>query len=79
MTDSWDTGEGGHGTIHRDGREKGEPGIPVVASVTIGWRPSCHHGPGRENGLPPVPCVVLDPFGGAATTALVARSAVMPS
>ena len=23
--DGWDTGEGAHGTVHRDGREKGEP------------------------------------------------------
>ena len=33
---------------------------------TTGWRPGC------ECGGDPVPCVVLDPFGGAGTTALVA-------
>jgi len=38
----------------------------TVASTT-GWQPSC-----RCPDAPPVPCVVLDPFGGAATTALVA-------
>lgn len=35
-------------------------------SVTTGWAPSCAHG------LEPVPDVVLDPFGGAGTTGLVA-------
>jgi DNA modification methylase len=25
MPDGWDTGEGGHGTVHRNGREKGAP------------------------------------------------------
>jgi DNA modification methylase len=35
--------------------------------TTTGWRPTCDHG-GE-----PVPCRVLDPFGGAGTTALVAR------
>lgn len=37
------------------------------ANVTTGWRPTCAHG-GE-----PVPCAVLDPFGGAGTTAMVAR------
>lgn len=35
---------------------------------TVGWEPSCDHG--RD----PVPCVVLDPFMGSGTTALVARA-----
>ena len=34
---------------------------------TTGWRPTCAHD------LAPVPCRVLDPFGGAMTTALVAE------
>jgi hypothetical protein len=34
---------------------------------TTGWRPTCEHAD-----APVVPCVVLDPFGGAGTTALVA-------
>ena len=36
-------------------------------STTVGWRPACDHG------LNPVPCRVLDPFGGAMTTAVVAE------
>ena len=35
-------------------------------TVTLGWRPSC------DCGLVEVPCTVLDPFGGAGTTGLVA-------
>jgi hypothetical protein len=35
--------------------------------IDHGWRPSCDHGQA------PVPCVVLDPFMGSGTTALVAR------
>jgi hypothetical protein len=34
---------------------------------TYGWQPTCECPPGD-----PVPCVVLDPFGGAGTVALVA-------
>jgi DNA modification methylase len=150
--DGWDTGLGAHGTVHRDGREKGEPaeiragrnirnvwtiatapfpgahfatfppaliepcikagtsdkgccpecGAPWVRESittyenpgnrttngprstanraqtagfaqrlekrveTTGWRQSCDHG------LAEVPCTVLDPFGGAGTTGLVA-------
>jgi len=37
-------------------------------TTTTGWAPSCDHG------LAPIPCTVLDPFMGAGTTALVARS-----
>jgi DNA modification methylase len=33
----------------------------------LGWSPSCEHGGA------PIPCVVLDPFGGAGATGLVAR------
>lgn len=66
MTDGWDTGPGGHGTIHRAGREKGEAGVPVMANVTTGWQRTC------ECKAPVAPCVVLDPFGGAGTTSLVA-------
>jgi DNA modification methylase len=67
MADGWDTGEGGHGTIHRAGREAGKTGVPVTVMVTIGWQPTCDCPPAD-----PVPCVVLDPFSGAGTTALVA-------
>jgi DNA modification methylase len=38
----------------------------MVERRTVGWRPSC------GCGAPVRPCVVLDPFGGACTTALVA-------
>jgi DNA methylase len=64
--DGWDTGPGGHGTIHRTGRQKGETGVPVTDNVTTGWKPGC------ECGANVVPCTVLDPFGGAGTTGLVA-------
>lgn len=37
------------------------------ADLTLGWKPNCTCAP-----APPVPCVVLDPFGGAGTTGLVA-------
>ncbi len=40
---------------------------PVVRSKTTGWAPGCDC-PGND----PVPCTVLDPFGGAGTTGLVA-------
>jgi DNA modification methylase len=75
MADGWDTGKGGHDTIHRKGREPGETGKPVMAAVTIGWSPSC------ACDAAVVPCTVLDPFSGAGTTGLVAdrlqRSAIM--
>ncbi len=35
---------------------------------TVGWEPSCRH----PEALMPIPCTVLDPFAGAATTGLVA-------
>lgn len=40
---------------------------PCVRTSTIGWAPSCACPPHE-----PVPCTVLDPFGGAGTTGLVA-------
>jgi DNA modification methylase len=66
MADGWDTAEGGHGTVHRNGREKGQSGVPVMASVTTGWEASC------SCNADAIPCTVLDPFSGAGTTALVA-------
>jgi DNA modification methylase len=65
--DGWDVGAGGHGTIHREGRSKGAAGAPVLANLTTGWAPSCAC-PAHD----PVPQTVLDPFGGAGTTGLVA-------
>lgn len=42
---------------------------PTVLTATTGWKPSCS----CATALCPVPQRVLDPFGGAGTTALVAR------
>lgn len=68
MADGWDTGSGGHGTIHRDGREAGRGGVPVTRTVTTAWLPSCECPPAD-----PIPAIVLDPFAGAGTVAVVAR------
>jgi hypothetical protein len=38
------------------------------SSVTNGWQPTCHCNAGE-----PIPATVLDPFGGAGTTALAAN------
>jgi DNA modification methylase len=65
MADEWATHEGGHGSFHRNGREKGAAGVPVMATVTTGWT-DCGHNAYR-------PGVVLDPFMGSGTVALVAR------
>lgn len=67
IPDGWDTERGSHDTIHRNGRSKGETGIPVMQSVTTGWQPDC------DCSCPEaVPATVLDPFAGAGTTLLVA-------
>jgi DNA modification methylase len=77
MADGWDTGSGGHGTIHRDGREPGETGVPVTVPVTTGWAATCECARGGDSFLPeprdPIPCTVLDPFSGAGTTGVVSR------
>ena len=44
-----------------------DPERHVTKVKTIGWEPSCSCGEEK-----PVPCTVLDPFGGSATTAAVA-------
>src|SRR5690606_32531163 len=41
--------------------------VAGVESVTLGWQPTC------ECDADVVPCRVLDPFNGAATTAIAAR------
>ncbi len=43
---------------------------------TIGWEPSCscRYMPGGDSAPAPVPATILDPFGGAGTTALVAQN-----
>jgi len=49
------------------GRNDGGGSFEGDDSVTIGWEPTCSCDMGG-----PVPCTVLDPFGGAGTTGLVA-------
>lgn len=89
MADGWDTGEGGHGTIHRSGRQKGEsrgdvqPESRNKRSVwTIPTQPTreAHFATFPEALVEP--CIragsrpgdiVLDPFLGSGTTALVAE------
>jgi hypothetical protein len=39
---------------------------PFGGSTTLGWQPTCAHA------AEPVPCLVLDPFSGLATTGLAA-------
>ena len=74
MADGWDTGSGGHGTVHRNGRQPGKPGVPVLETITAGWAPTC------ACAAESVPCTVLDPFFGSGTVGEVAlrlgRSAV---
>jgi methylase of polypeptide subunit release factors len=43
---------------------------PKGGYVTTGWRAICSH-----TDAPTVPCVVLDPFSGSGTVAVVARKA----
>jgi len=64
---NWDTGPGGHGAYHRNGRETNPANQPVFGSTTIGWQPTCDC-PAHE----PIPCTVLDPFAGSGTTGAVA-------
>jgi hypothetical protein len=45
--------------------------IPFPAPVTIGWRPTCSHPLFPQK--PPIPCTVLDPFSGSATTGVVSE------
>lgn len=80
MPDGWDTGEGGHGSFHRDGREKGktydtavtgnrDPQRHVTETVTTGWEADCECGEIFGS----VPCTVLDPFCGSGTSGVVAE------
>lgn len=116
MPDGMATHAGGHTAIHREGREKGETGNPVLETVTLGWWPGCDCDDlellppypkkpsrakianenvykaelkiwlaacrvvddqrktlcDRESRRPTNPAVMLDIFGGAGTTGLVA-------
>lgn len=67
MADGWDTGPGAHGSIHRNGREQGEPGQAVMAAKTVDWWPSCSC-PDAE----PRPGLVLDLFAGSGRTGIEA-------
>lgn len=68
MADGWDTGSGGHGTIHREGREAGEAGKPVMANQTVSWKQVCNCDTPQA-----VPQIVFDPFFGSGTTGMVAK------
>lgn len=58
---------------HLDDQHRGQHGVPSADKApikrTTGWAPTCTHE------APPVPCIVLDPFMGSGTTALVAAKA----
>lgn len=70
MPDGFATHSGGHGSFHKDGREKGKTGNPVMLKKTTGWQRTCQCETEQV-----VPCTVLDPFGGSGTTGEVARNA----
>jgi DNA modification methylase len=114
MPDGWDTGEGGHGTFHRNGREKGAvkksdkqrghsrrhagfndrwDNMTTSEQMSMGankrsvWTVATHPFPEAHFATFPeqliTPCIlagcpkdgiVLDPFMGAGTTAIVAKS-----
>lgn len=64
----------------RDGREAKIGGFAsgrrmLRSTATLGWRPGCDCDNGIHGTIyvEPIPCVVLDPFLGSGTTALVAR------
>jgi SAM-dependent methyltransferase len=67
MPDGMATYEGGHTSIHRNGREKGKAGNPVMARSTVGWQQTC------DCNAEVVPATVLDPFAGSGTTLAVAQ------
>jgi hypothetical protein len=62
----WNKRDVGDENVHRKGGQKLYG--TYVPRQTMGWEPSCSCG--HPN---PLPCTVLDPFGGAGTTAKVAR------
>lgn len=63
----YDQGYGGKRGITLNVGSKEEYYANQPQNQTIGWQPSC-----RCDAGVPIPCTVLDPFGGAGTTALVA-------
>ena len=88
MADGWDTGEGGHGSFHRNGREKGKTNGVVQATTRNArsvWTIATQPYPQAHFATFPVElarrCIlagskpgdtVLDPFGGSGTVAQVA-------
>lgn len=66
MADGWDTGEGGHGTVHREGRQAGQAGQAVIGRRTLAWSFTC------KCDAEVVPCTVMDIFNGSGTTGVVA-------
>lgn len=89
MPDGWDTGEGGHGSFHRNGREKGKADnadVPDKKNKRTVWTiptepyPEAHFATFPQKLIEP--CIlagcpaggtVLDPFTGSGTTAVVAQ------
>lgn len=69
MPDGFATHSGSH-SIHKNGREKGQPGQPVMVAKTLGWRPDCFCDDWtcENEASKPVKCIVIDPFGGTGTT-----------
>jgi DNA modification methylase len=59
------------GYLRDSGRKDGDRGGTFLDGrrTTIGWQPGCT----CTDASQPVPCTVLDPFGGAGTTAVAAR------
>jgi DNA modification methylase len=90
MPDGWDTGPGGHGSFHRNGREKGKADNATATDKRNRrsvWRIPIEPFAGAHFATFPraliTPCIaagcpeggtVLDPFVGSGTTALVARN-----
>jgi DNA modification methylase len=80
-TERQNTGRRGDGANTHTARLFAQPATSAathmgnVSSISIGWSPTCKCGEGT------VPCTILDPFGGAGTTGLVAdrlqRNAVL--
>lgn len=62
----WGSSDGREGELRNDSAKRAGR-VGDVATVTTGFSPSCDCPPHD-----PIPCTILDPFGGAGTTALVA-------
>jgi DNA modification methylase len=73
---AWRNNSGSGGNYAPDDRNDAGRANFSVTSRTLGWSPSCHcfNANVDEGPLRPVPCTVLDPFAGSATTNLVARN-----